>query len=515
MITITKRPERYHKLYTDKLSRWQCSRHPFLFEFTRRDITIIQVNDIGGLTELVVAPYDSASANEVEVGTQLYFSGYGRAITVTAITQSGTPNFAFMTDAPIVANILNGFANILSRKNYYVEVKFFGQTPITRAVDVDFGSVRITPDKYGIARLDVQAFLNGYVSKDNLSTYDAQVFFDVAPFGFLTIKYAERWREYSPDLIDDQRLYGFIDATKKLLDDYGQNLCDHLLFDLDPLNYPSIIDQRAKFLCDFVSPTYFVGFPFSLSYILTAEGNRGLSIIEDWFANSGASTGGGNLLISDQYISDGVYRLSLLDQLSGAPYVGTDRVELYLEIGNVYQDRYWVDGYTVDEYTVNVPPSSTAYNEQRATEIKTIKIVQPCSDGVVFLCWRNSKGGWSYWLFENKSEIEILSSQEASYQSEGDDLEVASRRTTYLQANQKKTISLGGVVDADDFEGIKTIYQSPNVLMLVDQTKLATETSRAWLAVRPIPKSLKHFSNAEKIEFEIEIEMPSLYTIQN
>ena len=105
--------------------------------------------------------------------------------------------------------------------------------------------------------------------------------------------------------------------------------------------------------------------------------------------------------------------------------------------------------------------------------------------------------------------------QEASYQSEGDDLEVASRRTTYLQANQKTTISLGGVVDIDDFEGIKTIYQSPNVLMLVDKTKLATETSRAWLAVRPIPKSLKHFSNAEKVEFEIEIETPSLYTIQN
>lgn len=513
MITITKRPERFHKKYTDKFSRWNCSRHPFLFEFLRQDMIVSGISNNGGNIAFSISLFQHPDAIQIVQGEQVYFSALDGVFNVLSSQQV----FFFqliVIDAPFDPNITTAFINLMKRKNYFIEVNINGLNAITNQDGVSFGTARITPNAKGVARLDVQNFLNGFVSKENLFQYNVLSARDLAPYGSFTFTFREVYRDSKNVALNDKTTYFFIDATKYLLEDYGQNLCDFTPFNLNANNYDTILVQRAKFLCDFERPTYFVGYPFSLSYINTGEVARSLNAFERQRNEQNTVLSTVSQDLTQFFDVDGVYRLTLQESANATPYVNASVVEVWLRISSVVAQRYAVAGYVASGYSQSVSAPAVATG-QDVTEHKFVKIVQPCGKAPIYLCWRNSKGGFSYWLFENKQEVEYQSSQDGTFISEGDDLETSNRRTTLLQANQKKVLTLGAVVDLEDFEGIRTIYQSPNVLLLVDESKLATEPERAWIAVRPVPKSLKHFTTVDKVEVEVSIELPAYYTIPN
>jgi hypothetical protein len=513
MITITKRPERFHKKYDDRFSRWNCSRHPYLFEFLRQDIVVSSVVNLNGNIAFSISLFQHPDALQIAQGEQVYFSALDGVFNVL----SSQTAFFFQVieiDASFDPNITSGFLNLLKRNNYFIEIKLRGLNAIGNQDDVSFGTARITPNTQGVAKFDAQNFLNNFVSKENLFEYDVLSWRDPACYGSFEFSFREVYRDSNNVELNDKTKYFFIDATKYLLEDYGQNLCDFTPFNLNVNNYDTILVQRAKFLCDFERPTYFVGYPFSLSYINTGEIARSLNAHETKRNEQNAVISTTSTDLTQFFDVDGVYRLTLQESANATPYANTSVVEVWLRISNVVAQRYAVEGYVEAGYSQNVSSPAIATG-QDVTEHKFVKIVRPCGTSPIYLCWRNSKGGFSYWLFENKQEVEYQSSQDGTFIDEGDDLEVSNRRKTIFQANQSKVLSLGGVVSLEDFNGIRTIYQSPNVLLLVDQSKLATEPERAWLSVRPIPKSLKHFTTADTIEFEIQVELPAYYTIQN
>ena len=83
--------------------------------------------------------------------------------------------------------------------------------------------------------------------------------------------------------------------------------------------------------------------------------------------------------------------------------------------------------------------------EARITEIKRVKINRDCRKNPVYLMWKNSLGGWDFWLFDNKSENTIKTKAGELYDIYNEDIEREVARTKVLQNRQLKNVVVGDV----------------------------------------------------------------------
>jgi hypothetical protein len=509
-ISIVQRPERTHKENEDVLCRWNCSRQPYLFFFQRRDAEVINLADDAGFLSMIFS--NTVDVSQVVVGASIYVSEYDKAGKITSVIATA-PFFIVVTDIAFdpAAATSGGFVNLFTRENYLLNIVIRGTDPNT-GKGVDLATAVATPNKRGLIRFDAQSFLNGYMKKRELFNFDIRNKIDKDVFGWFVISYVERWNLSSNAFITDPVKYWFVDAAKSLLSDYGQNLCDYTpTINVDP----APVTNKAKFLTDFERSTFFVGYPFSLSFIYPEEiASSDMTIHEEAFDQSGSSMG--DVIDSiDTSQAGGVNRLTLIGQNAAGFYDGVDSVDVWLRQGDILRRRYTVGGYVADGYTESVPPFDIETAQVDLTVRQRVMIVQDCIESPVFLKWRNSKGGWDYWLFGKYQEYSRETSRDGIIFSESDDIEIATRRSKATQMQSKKTFSVGAIVDRVDFEGIQKITSSPCIQMLFDRSKFISEPQRAWIDVLLVPRSLKWASVSPKVEVELVFELPNDYTIQN
>ena len=129
--------------------------------------------------------------------------------------------------------------------------------------------------------------------------------------------------------------------------------------------------------------------------------------------------------------------------------------------------------------------------------------------------WKNSLGGWDFWLFDNVTEHETTSQQGATYENYIEDIENATHRTQFTEARQQNRITCFGTATQEQYEGLKTIERSPQVYMLRDASALTTNPLKAWTGVRIAPKGFKKVSATVNIEVELTIELPEPYNVPN
>lgn len=492
-LNITSYPQRIHSV-SGQPCFWNSTRQPFVFNIIRQDGVFFGVNDSGGFAQLVVASY-IASASDVVVGSKIFLKDlngiYEGLATVTAIPVTGVPYFAFTTDMPYTSFSIGGYFNLISRINYGIEatitVEQNGFTTIKKC--------EVSPDTKGNGILDIAPYLNGSMSKvDGRTGFD---YLDKNVFCKVNVSLLESWRNSSESPLNIPYTYYGIDGVKAIGDEYGQNFADFVP-QID--NPPS----KGKFLTGFEQPIIFTGYPFDLAFIKPDTYEGAYMWMYQVDKDSGGNPIGYNGANLDGALALGVHRL---DVNIGTPNPLTKSIDVSVWNGGTWGTLYVDPGYVADDYVNGVNGTETESFEV----IEALNVLYDVACGgyklPIYLKWRNHLGGWDYFLFQNRQEIETTSKQIADYTTEPIELSTAVGRENITVAQQTTRITMGAIIGQKQISGIKGIERSPCVMMLVGENK--------WLRVRIVPKGFKIDTRAKNIPVEITIEIPDTYSVAN
>lgn len=510
MILINKRPERAQKNNAALISRWGCANQPYLFELWRQDVQLISCNDGFGF---IVAKAEINSANAailagLSIGDEIFvasgsilsdgtLSNYNKVGTIVSINSAST-YVNFYTNIPTeTASTNGGYFNIVTRKNWYLSVTLNVFNPIKNITETFLQ--KLTTDSYGRMRLDASGFLSKAISRVNDFDYSVLNLKSIGAYGSFYFSHVENYLGFTGTVVNDPITYNFADAVKQVSQEYGQNLCDHVLF-------PSTFTPAAKFLTRFDSPTYFVGYPFDLSFIYSGELTF-MQILckEDEFNLSGSALSSISRQI-DTGQRNAVNRLTL----SGTGYTaGTSQLDVYLRANSFVQESYFESGYIEDLYFENDPPSPPSITPYDLTERKRIAISTPCAKNPVYLCWKNQLGGFDYWLFDLNQIKSGGAKHEGDFINDSDDIADQIVRVQKINVTAGEKIVCGGQVSINNLLGIKGLEKSPAVYLLTNLSPIT------WIQMVVAPKGFSYQTKGVNAEVLIELEYPSEYTLAN
>jgi len=503
MIIISQVPNRSHTENDVRICRWNSSRHPILFQFWRADAVIGNFADVSGFLAIGFPLSQIAVAGTV-TGDSIYISDgagglYDIVGTVTAHDTTNGLFYYFETDIPFNGvPVSGGYMNLMNRQGYYIQVEILGTDPISQVQKV-WGTSRVSTNPKGYARFDASGYLNGYVDKVNSFLYTAKNQRDRFVYGSYKLRYTGIWVDGQESITTtDGTVYYFCDNVQQLQKKYGQNLCEYYPFN------DAALTEKAKFLSDFLKPTYFVGYPFDLSCIIPAFiGNSvGATAMEDMLLSNGTSDGQQDEALT-LFKEESVQRI----MLKGDYNSNIKSIDFWLQANDVPEESYFVPTYIDPTYYETT--GGSPFTPFIITEKKRIKIATPCEPNPVYLAWRNTMGGWSYWLFSRTQEINIGAKINGTFGVEPDDLEDAMARELSTTTSQIEKMTLGGVVDVEDISGLKYLEGSPRVQMLVSQNPVK------WMTVNISPKGIKYSTPQPQVNVEFDILMPEYYTVPN
>lgn len=272
---ITRRPE---KLFsgTVKFSRWTALHNPYIFEFTREDFhaynTLIRPA-IHPTLPTVWTDGDPVNLPLfVYAGDQIYLNSgmYQGIYTVHSVT-----NQYITLSTPYIGNGGNGRVNLADRiTNYKAYIKIYDGV-----TDELIDTVYPKPDTTGLLLYDASGVIRSIVDTQfnaNQSDINKE---NKGISGCFKIGYGATYKVIFPNSTLDVTLpevpsspsvnedrYYWVTAAKQItgdvsdgMDGIGQNMKEYV-----PKN---ISGSNAKFLTMFERPTYFAGFPFTLSFL--------------------------------------------------------------------------------------------------------------------------------------------------------------------------------------------------------------------------------------------------------
>lgn len=240
-------------------SYWVTSGNPIIFKYQRKDAGVISIQDFFFSTRVNIASVPS----DVQVGQYAYISNFGYTGTYL-ITSIGVGYVVL--DETFAGNQTGGFINFVgARNNYHMDVVVYRATPTGNNL---LGSFKFYDNAVGIVTLDFSGIVDAELDLDevdyNYTPVNGPDTGRSLPFMF---QYREMYRG-SPGVayssLSDS--YFAVKAIKQPGDDYGQNMRDYML---DTATDPIQEDYIAKFLTKFERPMYFVGYPFTLSFLYT------------------------------------------------------------------------------------------------------------------------------------------------------------------------------------------------------------------------------------------------------
>lgn len=514
-MSIIARPQRAHALNPSKFIRYNSNRQPYVFTFQRSDVPVT-VFDFQGYFLLTttqqdwgVLDYQNITAGDV---ITIVINGNTYTGEVTQLNQ----NFELETNIPFVSNPVNvGFVNWAKKTAYKFFLQIYAYIPSTQQTDF-LGEVYGTPAKNGVCKLDVRTLLEYKMEKRNKFKFNTVHQSDYSGWNYFAVE----WKQYyiedgtivNTQYQRDKELVGglpveiryyTVDGAKQLLTTYGQNYADY---------YPQrVTGVNAKFLTLFDKPTYFIGYPFSLTFIYTEEGMQGFAVTreEDKFDLNGNNVGhvDANFGSSKQRI--GLHQLTL----NGSYSADVTNVDVWLESGASASNFYVEEDYVADNYTLDT--LSAPAPVFRLTEKKNVLINTECRKNPIYLMWKNVLGGWDFWLFDKVNETNYKAKQTGTFAIENENIETGIYRERLLSAGLTKGYILGDTVKPNEADAIAQIEMSPQVYMLWNPSQLTVNPDLAWLGVNIVPKGVKYTSRETSVEIEIQIELPEFYNVAN
>jgi hypothetical protein len=529
---IIKRPDRVHDLNPNYITRWSSNREPYIFYIKRIDLNV-QVQNLNGYCLLIPADpityglQDPQSANLPPVSNVVLSTGItlctaigGDIWNVNTYTGRVTivlANGNMQTDIPFVFGMssVGAYINWNEYKQAHKTwLKITGYLPSIQNTEV-IAEISGSGDKTGAVRFDIRTLLEHRMENVNKCTFTSITQLEYSGWLYFTINYKETYTEfgtfydlpYSVAELENWNgtnlplRYYAVNGSKYLLSKYGQNYADY-----EPQRVAGIY---AKFLTNFVNPVYFVGYPFSLTYI------RSKTIVDYVYTREEDELDLNGLILNHNdtsitgKIPIGLHQLTLKGNYTN----NVTQVDVWLESGALASNNYVEDDYVQNNYTTETTGGTAPVF--RITEKKRVLINRECRKNPIYLMWKNILGGWDFWLFDKVNETNFTAKQTGTYTVNVDNIDRQTYREKIISANQSKKYLLGDTVKAEQVEALAQIELSPQVYMLWDSTKLTTDPVVAWLGVNVVPKGVKYTSREADIDFEVQIELPEQYNISN
>lgn len=453
-----------------KVSRWNAAFNPVVFRYQRKDFDVTGITqDETTLKPKIVIDTDLTG---VVVGDFVYLdagvtngeSTYKGAYKVLVIVSTNT---VVIDTAYVAPDTIGGFANINALRPYYkviTRIKYVN--PVTGLFETIDSTNR--PGLDGITKANINNFLQSLLKLADISDYTQINYRDTGLGASYQISYAETWDGNTPEFSDISNPFYAVYAAKQLGEFGGGNLYK---FVTQPGG-----TVLAKWLTDFIEPSYTTGYAFDLGFIYSEQIagrqlyykyqpldiNRqpvGGGAVTTFLLNEDASfilnQDGTKLVIARQTLVNtpivehvGVNRL-LIDQDFGA-------IACYVSVQLFYDD---------DETPVPV------------TEELIVRIDRACAINPVYLRWIGLSGSWNYFRF-NYNQTKTLDVQNAviiknfvnDWQNDEGIDEVVSK-----DASEKLQV-FADALDKNDINGLQSIKYSPKVQILVNKNPVKWQT---------------------------------------
>lgn len=295
-LAIIKSPQTF---VNGHLSKWQAVHQPIIFDVQRQD-QAVKIKYFLKATEKVSLVLNGAVPSEVIVGDSIqYYSPSGNVYLWTVLSINGVN---IDTDGTITGNEFGGFINyVSSRKNFFIETEVF-YIDLSSTL-VSLGTLRHKIDSEGKASISINKWLKTRAKFQNEFNYDQINKAIDGEGGKYSIKFKEVFLRSgeSDEIITETGIYYWVNSSKQVQEVYGTNVGEHVPT-LDAAR-----TEKAKFLSVFEKPTYFVGFPFSLSFLYSDNLlKKQITREEERFDINGVSlsTSSDNLSISERFYNN-------------------------------------------------------------------------------------------------------------------------------------------------------------------------------------------------------------------
>lgn len=256
-------------------SRYHAAFNPIIYKLQRKDIVVVSVKKAtiemytkttSGLIPLYDV-YVTISApltgdDSIAVGDFVYLKSGGYDVIAEVVEIVTTIKFRLST--AYLGDSVGGFMNLnTSRVGYYLETEVLVEQNGTYVIA---GKIRSVPDTKGVIEFDASEWVQTYVSLQNIYLYDGSPNkAERTSSGIFNLRYTESWQNNeevaSSAIITDSTYQFYMGSVRQVLDTYGQNMAEFVPY------APAI--TYAKFLTENEEPTYFVGYPFDVSFIFS------------------------------------------------------------------------------------------------------------------------------------------------------------------------------------------------------------------------------------------------------
>ena len=251
-------------------SKWVGAHQPIEFEIQRKDYNVLAIwNQTINNTACKVFQIQGNRVSDFAVGSTFNYvcsddTLYSFTLTVFNVDFDGSRTYVSFERAgvfnisKISAN--QAFVNV-NRLGYYIEtlVYIFDKAGVGTLV----GTLRTKTDTFGKSKVNVQKVISSYLSLENKFEYDKINKAQPTQGGQYQIRCREVYGVFEgkfTSMLGGDVLF-YVNGSKQLQDPNNFNFGEFVPTQNDAR------ENKAKFLSVFNRPTYFNGYPFSLSFI--------------------------------------------------------------------------------------------------------------------------------------------------------------------------------------------------------------------------------------------------------
>jgi len=507
-ITVTQRPEKTKTITiaatpVSKTCKFNSVHNPVVYKFARVDLTGSITTPSGSDLEVVIAGTDATSL--IQAGDTIYLGDtanttplYAGEYLVDSITYSA-PDTTITIITPYLGAAATVTVNNITRQpNHKLEVAVYA----SMVSDPDSYEL-VSTSKYSnkpdwTFNVDIAEMLRGVLQKcEDEMTYETAInnFDDTRNSCYFWVDYRATWTDsanaYTTDIVNtvisrylDAHCYFATKSVAQLQTVNGSNHFVNECFGLAQL-------PLAKWITDFEEPVYFFGFPFDLSFLFT-----------DFFIDC----------------PDPIY-IEIKGLGINQNYLDTAD-PLYLDIHNYPSWNRALLTYTsafvgdpIHYYEVSIKSIG-----QKLLESITIKVEEYCATNgsTVFLKWKGLSGAWNYWLFENLQVYTQESQSAGTFEPVLIDIETDQSNADFISKESQESIRIGAHgISVNNWNGIKSLANSPKVYMLTGGDYAAAEPEYTWQTVRVRNNTVTKKSKNSTFDVDLIIDLPKTYNITN
>ena len=247
MITVVQDPS---ILVNGALSKWFPVHQPISFTLQRRDAEVRQRYKVGNEIHFRL----SEMPTTVKAGQSITY--IRNSVTVNLVVNSVTGLYIKVAFNPVVNSGVMGFINFTDALiGHYIETKVsYIDASLTKRT---IGVVKTKTDSFGNSKVSVQELLKTRCENSNQFLYNSINKKQLNEGSGFILDTREGFNNRILAYIPGNSFY-FANGSKQLQEPNGYNMGEFV---------PKVNFSENKFLSVFNRPTYFVGYPFSLSFI--------------------------------------------------------------------------------------------------------------------------------------------------------------------------------------------------------------------------------------------------------